>query len=98
MSVRVEHPGPPVKRGPRFAVVPTTKLGWLAVGLAAVFFPLVFAAGVVPPVAALGVVCALAGGAAAAIAIVRDHERGLAVLAGLVPFFIAVAFLLAEVF
>ena len=79
------------------AVRPTTKLGWWAVGLAAAFFPLVFAAGVVPRAALLGLVCGLAGGVAAAIATVRDHERGLAVLAGVVPFVIAVAFMLAEV-
>jgi hypothetical protein len=36
------------------------------------FFPLVFAAAVVPIGAALGFVCAPAGGAAALVAIVRD--------------------------
>ena len=97
MGVRVEHPGSPVKRGPRITVLPTTRLGWWAVGLAAAFFPLVFAAGVVPRGAALGFVCGLAGGVAAAVAIVREHERGLVVFAGVVPFVVAAAFMLAEV-
>lgn len=44
-------------------------------GLAAAFFPLVFAAAVVPRGAALGFVFGLAGGVAALMAIVRDRER-----------------------
>jgi hypothetical protein len=75
MSVGVEHPRSPVKHGPRITILPTTDLGWWAVVLAAAFFPLVFAAAVVPGAAALGFVCGLAGGVAALMAIVR-HRAG----------------------
>jgi hypothetical protein len=66
------------------------------VGLTAAFFPLVFTAGVVPAGAALGLVCGLAGGAAALAAISREGERAVLVFAALLPLLIAVAFLLAE--
>jgi hypothetical protein len=91
MGVRAEHPG-----SRRIAVLPTTKLGWWAVGLTAAFFPLVFAAAVVPGAAALGLGCGIAGGVVAVIAIVRDYDRALTVFAGLVPFVIGLAFMLAE--
>jgi hypothetical protein len=96
MGVGVEHPDSPDTRGPRIAILPTTRLGWWAGGLGAVFFPLVFAAALVPRAAALGFVCGLAGGVAAAIAIVRDHERAVTVLAAVVPLVIGVAFMLAQ--
>ena len=86
----------PVKRRPRMTVVPTTALGWWAVGLSAAFFPFVFAAALVPSAAALGFVCGLAGGVAAAVSIIRDRERAVTVIAAAVPLVIAVAFLLAE--
>lgn len=94
MSVGAEHLGQPV-RHPRIPILPTTHLGRWAVGLAA-FFPLVFAAAVVPRGAALGFVCGLAGGAAALVAIVRDRERAVTVFAALAPLVAAVAFVLAE--
>lgn len=96
IGLGVEHPGSPVS-GRRIAILPTTKLGWWAVGLAGGFFPLVFAAGVVPRAAALGFVCGLAGGIAAVTAIVRDHERAVTVFAGVLPFVVALAFMVAEV-
>lgn len=96
MDLGAEHPGSPVTRGPRIAILPTTRLGWWAVGLAAVFFPLVFAAALIPRGAALGFVCGLAGGVAAAIAIFRDHERAVTVFAAVAPFVIGLAFMLAE--
>lgn len=96
MGTGAEHPGSPVTRGSRIAILPTTRLGWWAVGLGAAFFPLVFAAALVPRGAALGFVCGLAGGIAGTIAIVRDHERALTAFAGLAPLVIAVAFVLVE--
>jgi hypothetical protein len=96
MGVGAEHPGSPVTRGPRVAILPTTRLGRWAVGLAVAFFPLVFAAAAVPRGAALGLLCGLAGGIAAAIAIVRDHERALTVFAAVTPFVIGLAFLVAQ--
>lgn len=96
MGVGVEHPGSPDARAPRIAILPTTRLGWWAVGLAAAFFPLVFAAAVVPRGAALGLVCGLAGGVAASIAIVRDHERAVTVFAAVAPFAVGLTFMVAE--
>ena len=96
MGARVEHRGTPGKHWPRIAILPTTTLGWWAVGLVAAFFPLVFAAGAFPGAAALGLLCGLAGGIAAITAIVRDHERGLSVFAGFVPFLIAIGFAVAQ--
>ena len=96
MSVGAEHPGSPVKHGSQITVLPTTHLGRLAVGLAVAFFPLVFAASVVPRGAALGVVCGVAGGVAGLTAIVRDRERAATVFAAFVPLAVAVAFVLAE--
>jgi hypothetical protein len=98
MSVRVEHRQSPGRHRPGIAILPTTNLGWWAVGLVAAFFPLVFAAGVFPGAAALGFLCGVAGGMAAITAIVRDHERALTVYAGLVPFLIAIAFAVAQLF
>lgn len=90
LSVRVEH------REPRVTILPTTHLGWWAVGLAAAFLPLVFAAAVVPNGAAIGLLSGLAGGVAALAAIFRERERALIVFVALVPLVIAVAFLVAE--
>jgi hypothetical protein len=61
MGVGLEHPGAPVKHRPPITILPTTKRGWWAAGLAASFFPLVFTAAVVPRGAALGFVCGLPG-------------------------------------
>ena len=96
MSVRVEHPGSPVEHRRRIAVLPTTRRGWWAVGLAAAFFPLVFVGAVVPRGIALGFVLGLAGGVAGLVAVVRDRERAVTVFAAIVPFVVAVAFVLAE--
>jgi hypothetical protein len=95
MSVRVEHRLDGEHR-PRLTILPTTRLGWWAIGLGAAFLPLVFAASVVPSGAAIGFLCGLAGGVAGVIAIVRDRERAVALLLALVPLVIAVAFLLVE--
>ena len=96
MGVRVEDPGSQVEHRPRLTILPTTKLGWWAAGLAAVFFPLVFSAAAVPKAAALGFVCGLAGGAAALTAITRDGERAVTVFAALVPLVVGVGFALGE--
>ena len=96
MSVRAEHHGSPVEHRSRITFLPTTQLGWWAVGLAAAFLPFVFAAAVFPRGAAIGFVCGLAGGVAALMAIIRHRERALTVFVALVPLVIAVAFLLVE--
>ena len=97
MNVGVQHPSPPVDHGRRIALLPTTVLGRWAGGLGLAFLALVFAAGVVPRAAALGLVCGLVGGAVALIAIVRDRERAVVAFAALLPLLIAVGFVLAEV-
>ena len=96
MGVRVEQPGSPADARPRITILPTTAPGWWAVGLTAAFFPLVFAAGVVPGAAAIGFICGIAGGAAAVTSIFGKRERAVTVFAAVVPLVIAVAFVLAE--
>jgi hypothetical protein len=86
----------PVRHRPRITILPTTDLGRWAVGLAAAFFALVFAAFVVPRGAAVGLVCGLAAGVAALSAVIRGHERAVSVFAALVPLLIAVGFVLAQ--
>ena len=80
----------------RIAILPTTDLGWWAVGLSAAFLPLVLTAAFVPRGAALGFVCGLGGGIAALIALTRRRERALTVFVAVVPLIIAIAFILAE--
>lgn len=96
MSRGVDQPGSPVEHRPRITILPMTDLGRWAVGLAAAFFPLVFAATVVPRAALIGLVCGLVGGVTALVAIIRDREHALTVFAAVVPFAIAVGFVLAE--
>jgi hypothetical protein len=64
------------------------------VGLAAAFLPLVFAP--LPRAAAVGLLCAVAGGVAGSIAIVRDGERSVLAVVALVPLSIAAAFAIAQ--
>ena len=96
MTVGFEPRSPSARNRARVMFLPTTRLGWWAVALAAGFFALVAAATVVPRGAAVGFVCGLAGASAALLAIVRDRERAVSVFAALVPVAIAVAFVLAE--
>lgn len=96
MSLGAGHTGSPVEHPARITVLPLTDLGWWAVGFAAAFIPLVFAAAVVPRAALLGFACGLGGGAIALVAIIRKHERAVSVFAALAPLVIAVAFVLAE--
>ena len=96
MGIGAQHPGSPVEHHSRITVLPTTVLGWWAVGLSAGFWAFVLAATGVPRGATLGFACGLAGGVAALTAIVRHGERAVIVLAAFVPVVIAVAFVLAE--
>jgi hypothetical protein len=96
MSAGAQHPRSPVDHGRRLTIWPTTDAGRWAVWLAAAFFPLVFAAALVPRAAALGFACGLAGGIAALVAIVSRRERGVIVFAALVPVVIGVAFALTQ--
>lgn len=96
MSLRIVPHQLPVEPRPRLTILPTTRMGWWAVGLAGAFFVLVLAAAVVPRGAALGFVCGLGGGVVALSAVVRDRERAVTVFAALLPLVIAVAFVLTE--
>lgn len=75
---------------------PTTTLGrwaiWLALGF--VVFNLAWA--VLPGAGRLAIVSGIGGAAAAAVAIVRRGERGLAVYGAILPLLLVAAFVLAE--
>src|SRR3990172_7589208 len=86
----------PVKMARRITILPTTRLGWWAVGLAAAFPVFVLAWTIVPGGAALGLACGLAGGVVALVAIFRHGERAITVFAALVPLVLGLAFVLAE--
>lgn len=79
-------------------VMPATRLGRWAVGLAIAGLLLIGAWTVMGPLGGFpGLVVAFAGGIVALVAITRRHERALSVFAALVPFLNAVAFLIAEI-
>jgi hypothetical protein len=87
----------PPRRARRVAILPTTRLGRWAVGLAAASFVLVLAWRVMGPAGAVpGFACGLAGGVVALVAIVRRGERAITVFAALVPLMFVVFFVLAE--
>lgn len=83
-------------RRARLVVLPTTRLGWWAVGLAACFFPLVLTASVVPRGAAFGFASGLAGGVVAIVAVSRDGERAVTVWSALIPLIVGVGFLATQ--
>ena len=85
MSAETEHPGSSAESPPRIPVLPRTRLGWWALGLATSFCALVLVGTVVPRGGAVAVVSGLAGGVAALVAIARRGERGLTVFAAIVP-------------
>jgi len=80
----------------RLKLWPATRLGKWAVGLGVAFFVFMLGWSVVPGGAFIGLACAVAGGIVALVAILRHGERAIAVLAMLVPFLLAVVFVLAE--
>lgn len=80
----------------RVAILPTTRLGWWAVGLALANVVLVLSWTILPGGAALGFLAGLAGGIVALVAIVRHGERALAVFLAIGPLVMVVLFLLAE--
>lgn len=81
----------------RLAILPTTRLGRWAVGLAAANVVLVLGWRLMGPLGAFpGFVFGLAGGVVALVAILRRGERAIAVFAALVPFLFVVAFVLGE--
>lgn len=87
----------PVKKPRRFAVLPHTRPGKWAVALAVASVVLMAGWRLMGPVGGFpALVCGLAGGVAALIAIFRNGERAVAVFAALVPFLNTIVFVLAE--
>lgn len=81
----------------RFAFWPTTRLGWWAVGLAAVSIVLIPSWKLMGPAGAIpGLSCGFAGGVAALAAMGWRKERSITVIVSLVPFLFAVVFVVAE--
>ena len=77
-------------------LLPATRPGSAAVWLAAASLLLGPAWRILPLGGALGLLCGLAGGVIALVAILRNRERALLVFAALVPFALVVLFVLAE--
>jgi hypothetical protein len=91
------NPPHPAGRQHRFALLPTTLLGNWAVGLAAANVLLMLSWTLTRPVGApLGLAVGLAGGVVALAAILRRAERAILVWVALLPFLMAIVFLLAE--
>ena len=82
--------------GRRIAILPTTRLGRWALGLALANPVLVTAWTILPGGAALGLASGAAGGLLALRAIHRHGDRALSVYAAVVPLVMVVVFLLAE--
>ena len=81
----------------RIRFAPTTERGRRAVALAVLAVGLTLAWSLVPLGAALGFLAGVAGGIYGLAAIVRDHERAVAVWLTLVPFLLVVAFVIGEI-
>jgi hypothetical protein len=80
----------------RVAILPTTRPGWWAVGLALANVVLVLSWTILPGGAALGFLAGLAGGVVALVAIVRHRDRALAGFLAIAPPVLVVLFVLAE--
>jgi hypothetical protein len=96
MGVGVPDRESPAGPRPRITILPATPLGRWAAGLAASFLALVLVGVHVPRGGSLAVVCGVAGGVAALVAVIRDHERAVTVFAALLPLAFALGFVVAE--
>lgn len=81
----------------RLTILPSTRSGSWAVGLTLAAVLTMLAWKVMPGGGATGLALALAGGGFALHAVVARGERALSVLVALLPFALAVAFLVAEI-
>jgi hypothetical protein len=91
------HPELPARGERRIAVLPATRLGRWAVGLALANVVLVPSWSLLGPLGAFpGFACGLAGGITGLVAIFRRGERALTVYAAVVPLVLVVLFVLAE--
>ena len=81
----------------RIAILPSTRIGWWAVGLAAANVALVHGWSLMGPLGAFpGFACGLAGGVVGLIAIFRHRERAVAVFAAVVPLLLVAIFIAGE--
>jgi hypothetical protein len=81
----------------RHPVLPTTRLGRWAAGLAVGYVVLQFAWSFLGPLGAFpSFACGVAGGVVALLAILRRGERALTVFAAVLPLLSVIAFVLAE--
>jgi hypothetical protein len=87
----------PVRKRRRLAILPTTRLGKWAVGLAAANVVLVLGWRLMGPLGAMpGFAFGLAGGIVALVGISRRGERAITVFAAIVPAVLVVLFILVE--
>lgn len=87
----------PAPKHHRLAVGPTTYLGKWALGLAVASIAFMVSWRLMGPLGGFpALVCGLAGGVVALVAIVRRGERSVAAFAALVPFLNALVFLVAD--
>ena len=92
MSSGPDHPDRP------FTILPATPMGMWSVGMAVAGLALLLARAVGPMGWAMaGLALELAAGVTALLAITREGERALLVYAAMVPFLMAVVFLIAEI-
>lgn len=96
MGIRALRVRPPLRRAGAKPVLPTTRLGRWAVRLGIAYFVFMLTWTIVPGGAFIGLAAGVAGGVLALVAIVRDGKRAVTVFAALLPFLLAVAFVLAE--
>lgn len=81
----------------RFQLLPATRTGQWGVGVALAGFLLMLAWTVLPGGGAIPLAFELVGGTMALVAIVRHGERALSVIVALIPFLLAVVFVIAEI-
>jgi hypothetical protein len=77
-------------------LLPTTRHGAWAVGLAAASVATMLTWSLLPGGGFLGLACGIAGGVVGLVAIVREGERGITVFVAIIPLLGAGIFVLAE--
>lgn len=94
--VMTDHATTTRGRGARRPLLPTTRIGWWAVGLCLGYFVLMPLWSVLPGGAAAAFLSGLAGGVVAVVAARRHGERSIAVLLAMIPLALVAVFVLGE--